>query len=136
MSRLKTIRGPAKAGGMCLILNKFALLMRYEKFDFKNLILTKTLVVSILKKVRRAKHFNTINYPKKMTLLIQFSGAAAPLSSEPLSQALSILLSERLSQPVLSVKLSISDLISKIRKWSKKFPKFLTFFCKVQIVAA
>ena len=49
MSRLKTIGGPANAGGMCLILNEFALLMQYEKCDFKNLTLKNTLVVSILK---------------------------------------------------------------------------------------
>ena len=35
---IKTIRGPAKAGGkyLCLISNKFAMLMRHEKCDFKN----------------------------------------------------------------------------------------------------
>ena len=81
MSRFKKIRGPANAGGMCSIMNEFALLMQYEKCDFKNLTLKNTLVVSILKLSERVKYSNTINYPKKMTLLIQFSGAAATVGT-------------------------------------------------------
>ena len=40
---IKTTRVPAKAkaGGTCLILNEFAIMMRHEKCDFKNWTLRK-----------------------------------------------------------------------------------------------
>ena len=46
---IKTTTGPAKAGGTCLILNEFAILMRHKNGDFKSWTWPKTLVVSLLK---------------------------------------------------------------------------------------
>ena len=48
----------------CLILNEFAIQMRH-KVRFQKLDFAKTLVVSLLKSVRREKNFERINFPKE-----------------------------------------------------------------------
>ena len=71
MSRLKTTRGPAKAGGMYLILNKLAILMRHKKYDFKILMWPRTLLFSLVKQERRVEKFAITNDPKEIKFPLQ-----------------------------------------------------------------
>ena len=56
----KDTKGLANAGSTCFIFLDFFVLMRDEKRNFVNWILPKTLVVSLLKLVRRAKIFEIL----------------------------------------------------------------------------
>ena len=72
--------------------------MRHEKSDIKNWTLPKTLVVSTKISENSKKKIEIINFPMETTFVIQ------NIKESPLRQ-------EQLSQPVLVIKLFISDLM-------------------------
>ena len=93
------------------------------KCDFKKLDFAQILSCFSTKKSKRVGNFEIINFPKEIKLLFQ------KIKKLPLLQ-------EQLSQPILSIKRFISDLIVQfLRDFKKLLTKRSKVFFKKQFVA-